>query len=134
MYGVIPFYKACKKHGIQPVIGLTASIFSEEEERSYPLVLLAENEIGYQNLLKISSSIMTKSKEGIPKKWLAHYAKGLIAISPGKDGEIEQLLLEDNESQAEEVARTYQNMFGHFYMSLQHHAIQDELLFTRETT
>lgn len=128
MYGVIPFYKACKKHGIQPVIGLTASIFSEEEERSYPLVLLAENEIGYQNLLKISSSIMTKSKEGIPKKWLAHYAKGLIAISPGKDGEIEQLLLEDNESQAEEVARTYQNMFGHFYMSLQHHAIQDELL------
>lgn len=128
MYGVIPFYKACKKHGIQPVIGLTASIFSEEEERSYPLVLLAENEIGYQNLLKISSSIMTKSKEGIPKKWLAHYAKGLIAISPGKDGEIEQLLLEDNESQAEEVARTYQNMFYHFYMSLQHHAIQDELL------
>ncbi len=62
MYGVIPFYKACKKHGIHPIIGLTASIFSEEEEKSYPLVLLAENEIGYQNLLKISSSIMTKSK------------------------------------------------------------------------
>ena len=41
---------------------------------------------------------MTKSKEGIPKKWLAHYAR-IIAISPGKDGEIEQLLLEDNESQ-----------------------------------
>ena len=57
---------------------------------------------------------MTKSKEGIPKKWLAHYAKGLIAISPGKDGEIEQLLLEDEESQAEAVARAYQNMFGHF--------------------
>lgn len=128
MYGVIPFYKACKKNGIQPIIGLTASIFSEEEERSYPLVLLAENELGYQNLLKISSSIMTKSKEGIPKKWLAHYAKGLIAISPGKDGEIEQLLLEDKESQAEEVARTYQNMFSNFYISLQHHAIQDELL------
>ncbi|MGE6399406.1 DNA polymerase III subunit alpha [Bacillus cereus] len=128
MYGVIPFYKACKKNGIQPIIGLTASIFSEEEERSYPLVLLAENEIGYQNLLKISSSIMTKSKEGIPKKWLAHYAKGLIAISPGKDGEIEQLLLEDKESRAEEVAHTYQNMFSNFYISLQHHAIQDELL------
>ncbi len=128
MYGVIPFYKACKKHGIQPIIGLTASIFSEEEEKSYPLVLLAEDEIGYQNLLKISSSIMTKSKEGIPKKWLAHYAKGLIAISPGKDGEIEQLLLEDKEDQAEEVACTYQNMFDNFYMSLQHHAIQDELL------
>ncbi|SDY57847.1 DNA polymerase III subunit alpha [Bacillus sp. 166amftsu] len=127
MYGVIPFYKACKKNGIQPIIGLTASVFSEEEERAYPLVLLAENEIGYQNLLKISSTIMTKSKDGIPKKWLSHYAKGLIAISPGKDGEIEQLLLEGRDEIAEEVARSYQNMFGSFYMSLQHHAIQDEL-------
>ncbi|KEK22025.1 DNA polymerase III subunit alpha [Bacillus gaemokensis] len=127
MYGVIPFYKACKKMGIQPIIGLTASVFSEEEEQSYPLVLLAENEVGYQNLLKISSSIMTKSKDGIPKKWLAHYAKGLIAISPGQEGEIEQLLLQGQDELAEEVARTYQKMFGSFYMSLQHHAIQDEL-------
>ncbi|MEM5687701.1 hypothetical protein AAHB49_22045 [Bacillus cereus] len=45
-------------------------MFSEEEEKSYPLVLLAENEIGYQNLLKISSSIMTKSKEGILRNGL----------------------------------------------------------------
>lgn len=132
MYGVIPFYKACKKHGIQPIIGLTASIFSGEEEGTYPLVLLAENEIGYQNLLKISSAIMTKSKEGIPKKWLAHYAKGLVAISPGKDGEIEQLLLQGRDELAEEVARAYQNMFGSFYMSLQHHAIQDELFLQEE--
>ena len=75
MYGVIPFYKACKKHGIHPIIGLTASIFSEEE-KSYPLVLLAENEIGYQNLLKISSSIMTKSKEGIRRNGLRIMRKG----------------------------------------------------------
>lgn len=127
MYGVIPFYKACKKAGIHPIIGLTASVLSEEEERSYPLVLLAENEAGYQNLLKISSSIMTKSKEGIPKKWLSHYANGLIAISPGKDGEIEQLLLQGKDEAAKEAANMYQNMFGSFYMSLQHHATQDEL-------
>ncbi|EMA6342674.1 DNA polymerase III subunit alpha [Bacillus cytotoxicus] len=128
MYGVIPFYKACKKMGIKPIIGLTASVLNEEEERAYPLVLLAENEVGYQNLLKISSTIMTKSKDGIPKKWLVHYAEGLTAISPGKDGEIEQLLLQGKDELAEEIARTYQNMFGHFYMSVQHHAIQDELL------
>ncbi|WP_459499143.1 DNA polymerase III subunit alpha [Bacillus sp. C1] len=128
MYGVIPFYKACKKNGIQPIIGLTASVFSEEEEQAYPLVLLAENETGYENLLKISSTIMTKSKDGIPKKWLAHYAKGLIAISPGKDGEIEQLLLQERDEIAEDVARGYQKMFGSFYMNLQHHAIQDELV------
>ncbi|MDM5190284.1 DNA polymerase III subunit alpha [Bacillus sp. DX4.1] len=128
MYGVIPFYKACKKAGIQPIIGLTASVFNEEEDQSYPLVLLAENEAGYENLLKISSTIMTKSKDGILKKWLAHYAEGVLAISPGKDGEIEQLLLQGKDEAAEEVASTYKNMFGSFYMSLQHHAIQDELL------
>ncbi len=76
MYGVIPFYKACKKHGIHPIIGLTASIFSEEEEKSYPLVLLAENEIGYQNLLKISSSIMTKSKKVFRRNGLRIMRKG----------------------------------------------------------
>ncbi|MEI4799969.1 DNA polymerase III subunit alpha [Bacillus sp. NPDC077411] len=132
MYGVIPFYKACKKAGIQPVIGLTASIWNEEEDQSYPLVLLAENETGYRNLLKISSSIMTKSKDGIPKKWLAHYAGGLIAISPGKDGEIETLLLQGKHEAAEEVAKMYKNIFVSFYISVQHHAIQEELLLQEE--
>lgn len=127
MYGVIPFYKACKKAGIKPIIGLTASVQGEEEAVSYPLVLLAENEEGYRNLLKISSAIMTKSKAGIPKRWLAQYAGGLIAISPGKDGEIEQLLLEGQEEAAAAVAHTYNSMFTSFYMSVQHHAVQDEL-------
>ena len=94
MHGTIEFYKLCIKNDIQPIIGLTVDVESEnEKEKSYPLVLLAENEKGFKNLLKISSAVQTKAENGIPFKWLKHYAEGLIAISPGIEGEIEQNLL-----------------------------------------
>ncbi|MFX3623930.1 MAG: DNA polymerase III subunit alpha [Ectobacillus sp.] len=125
MYGVIPFYKACQKEGIKPIIGLTASVLTEENT-SYPLVLLAENEIGYQNLIKISSAIMTKSKEGIPKRWLSRYADGLIALSPGRNGEIEQALLNGEEEMAKAAANMYQGMFSQFYLSVQQHGLKEE--------
>ncbi|MEI2400971.1 PHP domain-containing protein, partial [Paenibacillus phytohabitans] len=77
MYGAIAFYKECRKRGIKPIIGLTASVLSEAEENtSYPVVLLAKNNKGYQNLLKISSAIQTKSKNGIPRRWLFQYREG----------------------------------------------------------
>jgi DNA polymerase-3 subunit alpha len=79
MYGTIEFYKLCIKNNIQPIIGLTVDVESEiEKEVSYPLVLLAENEKGFKNLLKISSAVQTKATKGIPFKWLKHYAEGLI--------------------------------------------------------
>ncbi|MCA1063677.1 DNA polymerase III subunit alpha [Rossellomorea sp. AcN35-11] len=128
MYAAIPFYKACLKENIKPIIGLTADILTEHEERSYPLVLLVKNRTGYQNLLKISSAIGAKSPNGIPLKWLGSYSEGLIAITPGVKGEIETLLLENEREQAEACIRTYQNMFGKdsFYLSLQKHGIPAE--------
>lgn len=128
MYGVIPFYKACKREGIQPIIGLTASVL--EEEGSYPLVLLAENETGYRNLLKISSTIMTKAKAGIPRKWLMHYTDGIIALSPGRKGELEQYILQNDEETARASIRKNKSMFVKFYISLQNHLIpgEEELL------
>ncbi|UOY94286.1 DNA polymerase III subunit alpha [Ectobacillus sp. JY-23] len=130
MYGVIPFYKACKKEGIKPIIGLTASVLGGNT--SYPLVLLAENEIGYRNLIKISSSIMTKAKEGIPKQWLSRYAEGIIAISPGQQGEIEQKLLNRQEQEALETVQQYKSMFSSFYLSIQNHdLIQEQWLQAR---
>lgn len=84
MYGAIPFYKACKKQGIKPIIGLLADVLHGEE--TFPLLLLARNNKGYSNLLKISSSIQTKTKEGIPLKWLKGYSDGLLAVSPGTGG------------------------------------------------
>lgn len=68
MYGAIPFYKECKKAGIKPIIGLTLYVLKQEDEAfSYPLVLLAQNEKGYENLVKLSSLVQTKEKNGVKK-------------------------------------------------------------------
>ncbi|WP_203361494.1 DNA polymerase III subunit alpha [Bacillus sp. REN10] len=128
MYGVIPFYQACKKAGIKPLIGLTVDVKSEfTDDASYPLVLLAKSQAGYHHLLKISSVIQTKAKEGIPIKWLKGYSAGLFAFTPGLEGEIEGLLQKD-QSKAEEVAQAFKQLFapGHFFLSMQRHGKQGE--------
>lgn len=128
MYATIHFYEQCLKHEIKPIIGLTADIWNEETATSYPLVILAENEKGYANLLKISSAIMTKSLQGLPMKWLKAYSEGLIAITPGLEGEIEQLLLENKEEEAIEKIKEFKSIFKetNFYFSLQNHLLQEE--------
>jgi len=127
MYGVIPFYKACVKAGIKPIIGLTLSILEHEEsERAYPLVLLAENDKGYENLLKLSSLVQTKEKHGVNKKWLHHYSGGLIAITPGVTGEIETLLAENKLQDAKQVLQFFKKVYSQsLYISIQRHG-QDE--------
>lgn len=119
MYGAIPFYKACKKNGIKPILGMLTDVLHEEE--SFPLLLLARNEKGYSNLLKISSSIQTKSKQGLPLKWLKGYREGLIAISPGSEGIIETHIRDGNKNQAMVVLQTFKKIFSaeYFYLSLQ---------------
>lgn len=129
MHGTIEFYKLCIKNSIQPIIGLTVDIESEiEKEESFPLVLLAENEKGFKNLLKISSAFQTKATNGIPFKWLKHYAEGLIAITPGLEGEIEQNLLNDQQEQAIEIIRKLQSIFGKesFFLAVQNHHLEKE--------
>ncbi|MHC0037378.1 DNA polymerase III subunit alpha [Pseudoneobacillus sp. C159] len=128
MYGTIPFYKECLKHGIKPILGLTADILNEKEE-TYPLVLLAKDRYGFQNLLKISSVIKTKSDTGIPLKWLKHYHAGLIAITPGLEGEIESQLLNKNRELARESILKYQSIFGktNFFLGLQNHQTTKEV-------
>ncbi|WP_456273769.1 DNA polymerase III subunit alpha [Bacillus sp. AK031] len=135
MYGVVPFYKECMKNGIKPIIGLTADVMSELAETSYPLVLLAKNETGYRNLLKISSVIGTKSPEGIPYRWLKGYGEGLIGITPGIKGEIEQHLLSGDVDKAEAVLVKMQEVFGKesFYLSLQDHGLPEESMIKEKT-
>jgi len=131
MYGIIPFYKECKKLGMKPIIGLTLSILIDENqdgEKACPLILLAKNQQGYRNLLKLSSIVQTKSKEGLPKKWLPHYCQGLIAITPGIQGEIEQFILEDKMEDARKSLSYFKRIFeeNSFYCSIQNHHTDKE--------
>lgn len=126
LYGVIPFYKACQKHGIKPIIGLAADILIDgnSEMSSAPLLFYAKDFQGYQNLMKISSAIQTKTPKGIPIKWLKHYCSHLIGISPGIEGEIETLILQGEIIQAKEKIEFYQQLFDKdsFYLSIQSYA------------
>jgi DNA polymerase III subunit alpha len=130
MHGAIEFYKKCKKNNMKPIIGLTVDVESEmTENEHYPLVLLAENDHGFKNLLKISSAVQTKVTNGIPLKWLKHYSKGLIAITPGFEGEVEQYLLNGKEELARELIKKYVAIFsnGNFFLSVQNHHIEKEM-------
>lgn len=129
MYGAIAFYKECLKNSIKPIMGLTVDTISElNSANAFPIVLLATNQTGFQNLLKITSVVQTRSPEGIPAKWLKGYSNGLIGISPGLDGEIEHYLVNDEYDRALQAAYIYKEMFGanNFYLSLQNHQTQAE--------
>ncbi|MGD6816842.1 DNA polymerase III subunit alpha [Metabacillus sp. 113a] len=123
MYGSVAFYKQCISSGIKPIFGLTASVFPHGEAipQGYPLLLLAENYSGYQNLLKISSALQTKSQDGIPDRWLKSYREGIIAISPGKEGWIETLLANGEAEGARNAALHYLSVFGKdsFFLGIQ---------------
>ncbi len=129
MYGTAAFYKECIKQNIKPIIGLTVDVISEKyTDTAFPLVLLAKNGTGFQNLLKLSSAVQTKNKQGIPIRWLKHYADGLFAFTPGYKGEIEQSLLAEDIEHAKETVALFKSILapGHFYLSLQKHGTEAE--------
>jgi len=133
MYGSVAFYKECLKHSIKPLLGLTVDVVSSSlENESFPLVLLAKNNLGFQNLIKISSAVQTKSPVGIPIKWLKHYAAGLFAMTPGKIGEIEYYLANGEREKAAITVDSYKQIFGkeNFYLAIQDHGLpgQRELI------
>ncbi|MDQ0430493.1 DNA polymerase-3 subunit alpha [Planomicrobium stackebrandtii] len=82
LYGILPFWEECRRAGIHGVVGLSA--FIEYEELHYPVVLYAQSNKGYSNLLKISSALSTREKESIPEQWLKAYREGLICVIPNK--------------------------------------------------
>ncbi|MDN7245976.1 DNA polymerase III subunit alpha [Planococcus shenhongbingii] len=82
LYGVLPFWEACHKAGIHGVVGL--STFIEFEDQPYPVVLYAQTNTGYKNLLKITSALSTRDKTALPESWLKAYREGLICAIPNK--------------------------------------------------
>lgn len=135
MSGAISFYKACRHAGINPIIGTEFNIAEEDRHRrknknSYYLVLLAMNEAGYHNMMKLNSIAYTENynkEPRITKEILSRYSNDLICLSAGLEGEISQLLLSDNYEKAKDSAFWYKNLFGdRYYLELQDHGLKEE--------
>ena len=133
MYGVIEFYKACKAGGINPIIGIEAYLTEDMHDHSkrfsddyHHLLLLAKNNTGYYNLLKLTTIANTEGwhlRPRIDKKVLEKYADGLIVTSSCLSGEIPKKLLKEQQDEAYKMARWYQDIFGleNFYLEIQEH-------------
>ena len=139
MYGVIDFYKACKEVGIKPVIGCEVYICegsrfdkSTSKNGQYShLILLAENEEGYRNLIKLVSLGFIEGfyyKPRIDHEILKKHSKGLIALSACLGGEISSALLNSTYEKAKEIAVFYNEIFGagNFYLELQDHGFIEQ--------
>ena len=139
MYGVINFYKACKKAGIKPVIGMEAYVAprantmkdGKTDSANYHLVLLAENNEGYQNLIQISSDACIngfyyRARTDIHhiKKW----CKGLICLSACLGGEVQTYILNEDYDKAKETALMYDGIFGrgNYFLELQDHGLPEQ--------
>ena len=138
MYGVIDFYRACKEAGVKPIIGMEAYLSPRgmtdrdprTDSRNYHLLLLAANQTGYKNLLKIASAAQLEGfyyKPRIDKDFLAEHAEGLICTTGCLAAEIPQMMLEGREKEARRLLGWYQDVFGpdRFYIELQEHDIPE---------
>ncbi len=140
MFGAVKFHKACKGAGINPIIGSefyvaggsrTERTGTENGNKYWHLVLWAENEEGYRNLLKLSSISYTEGfyyKPRIDDEVLASHVAGLIAGSACLGGEIPSLLLAGKAAEAERKAAWYRDLFGpdRYYLELQDHGIPEQ--------
>ena len=140
MYGVIDFYRACREAGVKPIIGCEVYVapgsrFDREtvsgEDRYYHLVLLAENNQGYQNLMKIVSKGFVEGfyyKPRVDYEVLEKYHEGIIALSACLAGEIPRYLMRGMYEEAKKSALHYQNIFGegNFFLELQDHGIPSQ--------
>ena len=139
MYGAVRFYKEAKAQGIHPVIGcevyLAPRMRQERAEvggqRYYHLILLAENELGYRNLVQLVSLANIEGyyyKPRIDKELLRRYHEGIIALSACVAGEIPQAILRGERERAEKLVEEYIDIFGrkNFFLEIQDHGIPDE--------
>lgn len=138
MFGVIDFYRAAKAAGIKPVLGSEVYVAPESrfkkdagqggDDRYYHLVLLAENDIGYHNLMKIVSRGFTEGyyyKPRVDLEVLESYHEGVIALSACLAGEVQRYVSRGLYEEGKEAALRYEKIFGkgNFFLELQDHGI-----------
>ena len=142
MYGVIDFYKACKAEDINPILGCEVYVapnsrFDKEltggEDRYYHLVLLAENNKGYENLMKIVSRGFTEGyyyKPRVDMELLQEYHEGIIALSACLAGEVQRYIQKGLVDEAKKAALKYQDCFGkgNYFLELQDHGLPEQKL------
>jgi len=137
MFGVIDFYRACKRYGVKPIIGVEAYLSRrgmterdpQQDRNSHHLLLLAQNQTGYHNLLRIASAAQLEGFYYVPridKDFLAAHSEGLICTSGCMSAEIPRLLVNGQEEKARETLGWYTDVFpGRFFVELQHHDIPE---------
>lgn len=140
MYGVIDFYRAAKAQGIKPIIGCEVYVSpgsrlkkdsQESEDRYYHLILLAENNKGYGNLMKIVSKGFVDGfyyKPRVDYEVLSEYHEGIIATSACLAGEVQRYLVRNMYEEALNAAKRYEDIFGknNFFLELQDHGIPEQ--------
>ena len=139
MYGVVNFYKEAKKAGIRPIIGCEVYLapasrhdaFEVNGVRYYHLILLAENEEGYRNLVKLVSLANIEGmyyKPRVDKELLRQYHQGLICLSACIAGEIPRAIIQDNMERADALTQEYISIFGrdNFFLEIQDHGMPEE--------
>lgn len=138
MFGVIKFYKEAYNRGIKPILGSEVYVainkYTEKEPKDknqYHLVLLAENNIGYRNLMNIVSEGYVNGfyyKPRVDHDVLAKYSEGIIALSACLAGEVQTHILNGNYNKAKEIALKYNEIFGqnNFFLELQDHGMEEQ--------
>ena len=141
MFGVIDFYRAAKAAGINPVLGCEVYVapgsrFDKEvggggDDRYYHLVLLAENDTGYHNLMKIVSKGFTEGyyyKPRVDLEVLEEYHEGIIALSACLAGEVQRNIMRGMYAEGREAALRYEKIFGkgNFFLELQDHGMAEQ--------
>lgn len=139
MFGCVEFYKQAKAHGIKPIIGCEVYVVPksmhikqvDKENKTYHLVLLVKNEVGYKNLMKIVSKASIEGfyyKPRTDHEYLKTHSEGIIALSACLGGEIPKYLAMGNKEKAKETALEYKSIFKDgFYLELQYHGMEEQL-------
>src|SRR5260370_39447710 len=122
IFGAVHFVNAAHKHGVKPIVGCELYVCKKEDHRAAPegdtynhLLVLAENEEGYRNLVKITSEASLHGfyyKPRVSKKILAEHSKGLIGLSGCLKAEVADRLMEENYNSAPTAPTTYSSIFG----------------------
>ncbi len=138
MYGTMDFYRACKRHGIKPILGVEAYVAarkmhqkdSQKDRERFHLLLLAQDQTGYQNLLKIASDSQLEGyyyRPRIDHDYLEAHSEGLIATTGCLAAEVPQAIMKGNMKKAHKLMGWYRDVFGpeRFFIELQEHSIPE---------